>query len=135
MSESQEPRSTPAPGIAQSFKALLLTFVTSLYTRLEIATTEIEEERERIEEIVLIGVACVFCLCMGMLLASVFVVALFWNTEARNYVVAAVTLFYFACGGIFLLTLRNKVRNKPRLFATTLSELAKDRDSLRGKLP
>ncbi len=137
MSESQEPGSTPAssPSLVESIKALLLTFVDSLHTRIEIASTEIEEERERLEEILLLGVACVFCICMGVLLASLFVVAYFWDTLWRNQVVAFVTLFYLVCGGIFVCIIRSKLRHKPRLFATTLSELAKDRDRLQSKTP
>lgn len=135
MSESQEPRSTPAPGIAESFKALLLTFVSSLYTRFEIATTEIEEERERLEELLLLGVACVFCLCVGVLLVSLLIVALAWDTPYRMAVFGGVTAAYLASGVCLIFVLRNKIRNKPRLFATTLSELAKDRDSLRKSIP
>lgn len=135
MSESQEPRSNPAPGLAESFKALLLTFISSLYTRFEIATTEIEEERERLEELLLLGVACVFCLCMGVLLVSLLIVALFWDTPFRMAVFGGVTALYLVCGTMLGLALRSKIRNKPRLFATTLSELAKDRDSLRQSIP
>lgn len=135
MSDNQEPRSQATPGLSESFKALLHTFVSSLYTRFEIATTEIEEERERLEEIFLIGVACVFCLCMGILLASLFVIVYFWDTPFRDYVAAGVTLLYLIAGAIFALILRGKIHGKPRLFATTLDELAKDRDSLRSRVP
>jgi len=135
MSESQEPRSTPAPGLAESFKALLLTFVSSLYTRFEIATTEIEEERERLEELFLLGVACIFCLCTGVLLVSLLIIALAWDTNYRMLVFGGVTAIYLIGGLTLIFVLRNKIRNKPRLFATTLSELAKDRDSLRKSIP
>lgn len=136
MSNSQEePRSTPAPGIVESFKALLLTFVSSLYTRLEIATTELEEERERLEQLVLLGVAAVFCLCMGVLLVSLLLIALAWDTPYRMLVFSGVTALYLIAGICLGLILRAKVKSKPRLFGTTLSELAKDYESLRKTLP
>ncbi len=133
MSELPESPSTTAPGLAESFKALLLTFVSSLHTRFEIVTTEIEEERERLEELVILGVASIFCLCMGILLVSMLIVAIFWYTEYRIAAFGAVTAFYIIIGAGLGLTLRAKIRNKPRLFATTLAELAKDRDSLANK--
>lgn len=115
-----------------SLKALVLTFVSSLYTRFEIVATEIEEERERLEEMLLIGIAAVFALSVGVLLVSLFIVAVFWDTSYRLLVLGLVTLAYLGTGVGLGLLLRHKVRNKPRLFATTLAELAKDRDTLRA---
>lgn len=137
MSNSQEESNStaPAPGIVESFKALVLTFINSLYTRLEIATTELEEERERLETMVLLGVAAVFCFCMGVLLVSLLLIALAWETPYRMLVFSLVTALYFICGGVLTFVLRAKIKTKPRLFATTLSELAKDCDSLRKTLP
>ncbi len=99
-------------------------------TRLELVSTEIEEERERIKEIVLLAVIALFCMSLGVLLLTLLIVVAFWNTY-RLYVLSGFVIFYLGLGLIAGLVMRRKVISKPRLFSGTLSELAKDRESLK----
>lgn len=56
----------------------------------------------------------------------------FWETH-RLSVLAAFAVLYLAIGVGAALMVRNKLRNRPRLFSTTLSELGKDRDRLSSR--
>lgn len=121
---------TPPTGLFGSLKRLAGTFVSLLKTRLELVSTEIEEERERIKEIVLLAVIALFCMSLGVLLLTLLIVVAFWNTY-RLYVLSGFVIFYLGLGLIAGLVMRRKVISKPRLFSGTLSELAKDRESLK----
>ena len=120
--------------ILKLLKASLSTFLGTVQTRLEIVSTEIEEERERLEEILLYAIGFTFCLCMGIFILSGFVVAWFWDTPGRLYVIAALGIIYIVAAlGIFGF-LKHKLKHKPRLFATTLAELTKDRHAVESKI-
>jgi uncharacterized membrane protein YqjE len=128
--ESREPRS----GLGNMLKGALSVTIGMLHTRLEIVSTEIEEERERLEEIVLFAVGLAFCLCMGMLMLSLLIAAIFWDTPARLYVIGSMSFFYFIGAGGLWASVQTKIKNKPPLFKTTLAELAKDRRALQSEL-
>jgi uncharacterized membrane protein YqjE len=97
-----------------------------LRTRLELFSTEWQEERERLEEIVLLAAAAVLCLTFGVLLVTLFVVVAFWDTNYRLLVLGGFALLYLIAGIVVGLITRRKSRNRPKLFSATLGELAKD---------
>ncbi|MEW6156958.1 MAG: phage holin family protein [Verrucomicrobiota bacterium] len=121
-----------APRLFETLRGLLNTWVGLLRTRVEIISTELEEERERLEEIVLLAVAMAFCVSLGVLLLTLFVVILFWETY-RLQVLVGFALLYLALGLAAALKMRQKVRAKPKLFSTTLAELAKDQAHLSSR--
>jgi uncharacterized membrane protein YqjE len=116
-------------GLMGSLARLVATLLEILQTRLEIVATEFEEERERIREMVLFGFLALFFTSFGLLLLTLFVVVLFWETH-RLYVLGGFTLLYLALGFIAGAVLRQRLRTRPRLFATTLAELSRDRERL-----
>ena len=109
-------------------------FVRLLQTRLELALTELEEERERLKEIVVLGVVSLVFLILGLLLLTLFVAALFWDSY-RFYVLGGFAVFYLALAFIMGFVIRNRAQSKPRLFSASLSELAKDRERLKPLKP
>ncbi len=121
------PRATePRPlGIMDSIRATLATTSQIVRTRLEIISTEIEEQREWLQNIMLLAVAGVFCACMGMVVLTLFVVALFWESHPVA-VLGGFSAVYIAVGAWAILTLRHKLHTRPKLFSTTTDELAKD---------
>lgn len=118
-----------SPGLLASLQRLLATLLELLQTRVEIVATEFEEERVRIQELVVFGVLTLFFFCVGLTLATLFVVALYWDTH-RLTVLAGVTLLYLGLGGFTGVFLYRRLKSRSRLFSTTLSELEKDRDRL-----
>ena len=123
------PEGGHATGLLNSLKTLLSTLLAVVQTRVELISTEIEEERARLQEFVALAVASVFCLSFGLLLLTFFLVAAFWDTH-RLSVLAGLAAFYLGLGLTAGMTLRRKIRSKPRLFAATLAELSRDRDFL-----
>jgi uncharacterized membrane protein YqjE len=116
-------------GLLDSLRRLAETLVEILHTRVDIVATEFEEERERIRELVLYGLMALFFAGFGFLLLTLFLIVLFWDTH-RLIAVGGFTVLYLGLGGIAAATLKRRLRTRPRLFATTLAELSKDRERL-----
>ena len=128
MTIPETPGSAQHAGLTQSLRNLGATALGVLKTRAELLVTEIEEERLRILELLVWGVAAALFLVFGLVMLSLAVVVAFWDTHrllaavvlGAAYVVIAVVLFLIA---------RSRVQ-RPRLFTASLEELAKDRDRL-----
>lgn len=118
-----------ATGLLASLQRLLATSLEILQTRVEIVATEFEEERERIRELVVFGFVALFFVNIGVVLLTLFTVMLFWETH-RLYVLGGFAVLYLGLGLIAATVLRRRNRSRPRLFATTVAELSKDRDQL-----
>jgi len=116
-------------GLLASLQRLAATFLEILQTRVEIVATEFEEERERIRELVVYSILTLFFASAGLLLFTLFVVILYWDTQRLN-VIGGFALLYLALGIVSGLLLRRRLKSRPRLFAATLSELTKDRHRL-----
>jgi len=114
-----------SPGLIESAKRYLLTWLALLQTRLEIFSGEIEEQRQCLSQIVLLGIVSLFCLSFSLFLLTLFVVVFFWDTH-RFVVLGAFTLLYLAAGILAAARMRRKARNKPKFLAVTLAELSKD---------
>jgi len=117
------------PGLLDSAARLARTALGLARTRLEILATEIEEERIRVTQLALLVAAIVFCLQVALVLLVVLVVVLLWDSHR------VVTLSLL--GAVFLLAavagaarLRFLVRSRPKIFASTIAELAKDEERL-----
>lgn len=119
----------PTPGLLVSLRRLLKTFTEILHTRVDILSTELEEEVCRAQQLFVYALVSVFFLGLGLVLVTLFVVMAFWETN-RLYVLASFAVLYLGIGAITALVVRNKIRTRSRLFSATLSELDKDRESL-----
>jgi len=118
------------PSLLQSLKGYLGTWVEVLRTRLDLITNELAEERERVQQVLILAVVTCFCLGLAAVLITFFLVVLFWETNYRLAVVGCLALLYLAAGVMAGLAMRQKVRQKSRLFSATLGELAKDSQHL-----
>lgn len=122
--------SRPA-GFFHSLNSLAATLVAILQTRADLISTEIEEERERLKEMILLTVVALFCVSLGVLLFTLLVVVVFWDTH-RLYVLGGFSIFYLALGLFVGWIARKKGLDKPKFLSATLSELAKDRERLKS---
>jgi uncharacterized membrane protein YqjE len=102
-------------------------------TRIELATVEFSEERERTTRRLILVAAAALGFAFALLGLSAFVVVWFWDTH-RLLALGAVTLVYALIGGVALMRLQSFQRSAPKPFATTLAELERDRDWLRDRL-
>ena len=125
---------TTSPGLLGSARRVLVSLIEIGQTRLQLASTEVEEERLRIAELLLYATVALFFLGVGLVLASLLVVLLFWDTH-RELVLAGLSGLFLLVGVGLAITWRHKARHKPKLLATTVAELQRDRDALRAGMP
>jgi uncharacterized membrane protein YqjE len=117
-------------GLLQSIRHLAHTLLGAAQTRLEILATELEQERVQLEHMLLLALAAAFCLVMGIVLCVALVVLFYWDTH-RLAAVGILAASFIAAGAVLGLILRDKAKTRPKPFAITRGELAKDRAMLR----
>lgn len=116
-------------GLLSSLRCLTSTLIEVLYTRVELFAVELDEERRRITRALWLAAMGAFCLSLGILLAVLFLVVLFWDTH--RLLVLGILAFGFLVAGIAaLLTFRARLADRTRLFSQTLEELRRDRDRM-----
>ena len=123
------PGAAPSPGLLVSLRNLAATLVAVVKTRLELLSTEVEEERLRLLQLLLAASVALFFSALGIIMLTLFVVVLLWD-DHRVLVTILFAVLYLGIGAIFALVARSKAREKSRLFSTSIAELAKDRQQL-----
>jgi uncharacterized membrane protein YqjE len=118
-------------GLIGSLRRVVQTLAEVLDTRLGILSTEIAEERLNLTRLILVALAALFFLQIGVFLAVLFVVLAVSDANRLAAIgIAAAVLLLLAVGGA--LWLRHWLRTRPPMFATTIAELRKDRDRMKG---
>ena len=117
-------------GLLHSIKHLAQSLIGAAQTRLEILATDLEEERVRLEQMLLVALAAAFCLIMGVVLCVALIVLFYWDTH-RLAAVGILAAGFLGTGALLGWILRDKAKSRPKPFAATRGELAKDRDMLR----
>lgn len=119
-------------GLLGSIRRLLSTLVSVASTRLALLANELYEERLHWEQMLLNFFAALFCLAMGLLLLTLFIVVLFWDSH-RLAVLGGM-------GGVFMLAglwlaarFRRLSQRKSSLFSLSLAELQQDKQQLDGR--
>lgn len=102
-----------------------------VHTRLELFATELEEERERLKQTLVLTLLAFFGFSFGFILFTIFLVALFWD-KGWIAAIGGLSAVYLAVGIGAAFKLRNTFLTRPGIFPATLAELGKDRDELRA---
>jgi uncharacterized membrane protein YqjE len=132
LSDDAVASSADAPfGLLASARHVLGALVEIGQTRLQLARTELEEERLRLAQLLLYAAAAAFFLGLGIVFATLLLVVVFWDGP-RVLVLSVVVLSYLGIGASLALVWRHKARSKPPLLAATIAELRRDRDALLG---
>lgn len=123
--------STQAPpaGLFASTQRLLATLLAAVQTRIEIAVTELEEEREHLKALLIYSVLAVVILAMGLVALTVFLTLWLWQWFGA-FTLLGVGLILVGTSLLLALYIRHYERTRPRLFSTTLAELRKDAQEL-----
>lgn len=124
-----QPGAGGEPGFFASLRAVITDITSLLETRLELASTEFEEEMERLKRTLLLGAIALFCAFVGVVLATIFIVALFWDTHPFLALGGAAAV-YLAAGAIAALKAKSHATGIPKLLSATVSEFAKDRERM-----
>ncbi|NTV97388.1 MAG: phage holin family protein [Thiobacillus sp.] len=124
-----EPVPGAGKGLLDSLTLLAATLVAIAHTRLDLLSSDLEEEREHVFALVASALVALFCLGVGVVLAAILVAVAFWDGY-RLPALAGLAGFFLVAGLSAWAYARRQAGTKPRLFAASLSELAKARQHL-----
>jgi uncharacterized membrane protein YqjE len=133
MSEPQSTAPASATGLFHSLTHFVGTLVGVLHTRLELLTTEVQEEVQRTAGLLIWAFVASFAAMMALFLAALTVIFVFWDTY-RVAAALVMVLLFVLIAVVGAVTLKKRLKSKPQLLSATLAELARDRDHLRAKL-
>lgn len=121
----------PVQGIMVSAKNFVATLIAIIGTRLEIAASELEEERLRLSEMMAWGACAMLFGALALIFLSLLVVAVFWD-DHRLAALGLITALYVILAAVAGLKLRKCLEQKSKLFSVTVQELRKDQEGLRS---
>lgn len=107
-----------------ALKSVAATLLASGKTRLELLGNEIEEEKLRAIQLVLMAQGMVFCFSVATLFAVVLLVMIFWDN--RIAVLGSLTVIFGVLGGIFYTQFRHATHRPSQVFAASIAELQED---------
>lgn len=121
--------SKPEGGLFASLRGLLATVLEIAEVRLELLSTEIEQEKIRLVDGLLWAGLALMMLGIGVVLLCGFVVMLFWEGY-RLAALGVLTLLFLGGGGVLIRMARERLRNPGGMFRASVTELASDRTAL-----
>lgn len=116
-------------GLFESLTAFAATLVAVVRTRLDLLSLDLEEERAHLSAQLVLALTALFCLGVGVVLTTILLVVVFWDTH-RLLVLGTLAGLFLAAGAAAWGYAVHKARTKPRPFAASLAELSKDRQRL-----
>jgi uncharacterized membrane protein YqjE len=119
----------PVSSLLGSLARVLGTVLGIAQTRLELLSTELQQEVSQAAQMLLWAFVAVFAAGTGLFLGGLVLIFAFWDTH-RLLAAVLVMGFFFLLAVVAVLVLRAKVRSRGRLFEATLAEFAKDREQL-----
>jgi uncharacterized membrane protein YqjE len=102
------------------------------HTRLDLLSTDLEEEREHVLTLLRATFVIMFCLGVGVVLLTILFVVAFWDSH-RLLVLGVFSAFFLLSGLAAWSRAVHRSQAKPKLFAASLAELRKDRDQLSSR--
>jgi uncharacterized membrane protein YqjE len=117
------------PGLLDAAKRMLATLIALVHTRLELFTTEIEEEIQRAAGILMWALVALFFGSLTVLMIAFTVIIIFWD-DHRILAAVLVTSSFLLATLIFGLLARTRLKAKSRFMAASIEELKRDRQSL-----
>jgi uncharacterized membrane protein YqjE len=127
--ERTSSRPGPGLGLFDSAKALLATLVGVVHTRLELLSTEVQEEVGRVALMLLWGAVALFFVFLAIAFFALLILIAFWD-DHRLLVAALLAGLFLVLAGIAGFAAQKQIAAKPRPFEASLNELAKDREEL-----
>lgn len=73
--------SADGKGLLNSMTTLVGSLVNIVYTRLELLSTDLEEDRQHLLSLVILSLVALFSLVIGVVLVAILLVVIFWDTH------------------------------------------------------
>ena len=113
-------------GLLASVRQLVSTLLETAQVRLELLATELEAEKRRVLDVVVLVAVALVCLSLGLVMLCATVVLLV--DEAYRWAAAGAMALLMLGGALVLLGLaRRRLRNPLGMFHASAQELARDR--------
>ncbi len=100
-----------------------------VHTRLALAGIELEEEMQRLIMAAVLGVVALVFVLLALVVGTFTIVAAV-APENRVWVMLVITLVYLVIAVVSVMRVRGIFANRPPIFAATLAELEKDKETL-----
>jgi uncharacterized membrane protein YqjE len=123
------PADSSGGGLLNSIRTLAGTLVAIIHTRAELLSTELEEERVRLTSMLMWGVIALFCAILGVIFVTLLFMLALWD-DHRMLAVGIPAALFLSVAAVSTGVAIGKAKAKPKLFAASLAELAKDREQL-----
>jgi uncharacterized membrane protein YqjE len=121
--------STGSNGLLNSLTVLARSLVSIVHTRLELLSTDLEEDREHLLSLVILSLVSLFSLMVGLVLIAILFMVVFWESH-RLLALGSLAGFFILMGLATCGIAVHKAKTKPRLFLASLLELFKDTQQL-----
>ena len=115
----------------ESLRQLLAQILALVHVRLELLTTELSAEIQRVARVLLWAFVALLFAALGLLLGAVTVIIALWD-ESRLLASSLVTVFFLAAAGFACWKVWRGIHRHPRLLEATLEELRRDREAMGG---
>lgn len=126
MSEAKRPR------LRDSLHGMLDTGLHVVQTRLELLALEVQEEKLRLVSLLFNTLLAAVLLGFGLVFLAVFLTILFW--DEHRLLASGLACAVFLGGGVLAASnAAREVRRGSRLFAASLAELARDRNTVQHR--
>ena len=125
--ENLDPGSSP--GLFSSLRSFWGVLVAILYTRLDLATIEIEESGAYAVRLIIISLAALLVVIMTIFFFFFFLIVVFW--AHRVLMLGIVFVVCVLASTLLVLIARRMIHDRPRFLAQTLTELRRDVEGLR----
>lgn len=113
-------------GLLASVRQLLSTLLETAQVRLELLGTELEVEKRRVLDVLVLAAVALVCLSLGLVMLCATVILLV--DDAYRLAAAGAMALLMLGGGLVLLGLaRRRLRNPMGMFHASAQELARDR--------
>ena len=125
--------SDPAPTrLGESLRGLADSGLATLQTRLELFSVELKEEKLRAGSFLFDTVLAALFVGFGIVFLLIFLTVLFWDSH-RLLALGLGTTGLFIAGVWAATRAAGRLRSGSRLFASSLAEIAQDREALRPR--
>jgi uncharacterized membrane protein YqjE len=120
----------PGPSLFASLRSFWSVLLAILYTRLDLASAELEDQAGRIVRMILSGIVGLLSLHCAFFFAVLWVLAAFWDTQYRLLVIGLIFGVYFI-GAVLGLALAYSIFvHRPKFMSQTIAELRRDVEGL-----
>jgi len=122
--------SDESPSLFASLRSFWSVVVAILYTRLDLASAELEDEAARGLKLVVTGLVSLMALIFAFFFAMLFILAAVWDTDYKLPVIGGIFAVYLLIAIVLALIARDMITKRPRFLSQTIAELKRDAEGL-----